>query len=132
VADDPTATPAALLPAGYRLRPSPPTADAVCRLRRSVGTSERSVEVAERGLSNTLFDVHVVETDAETAVGMARVVGDGARTPTSSIPRSPSHTRAGGSAPRWSAQWDFERTAPVFRAMGVRSESLRPTPPPDG
>ena len=155
---DPTAEPSALLPPSYQLRASPPTADDFCRLRRSAGMSERSLEAAERGLPNTLFGVHVVETDTEAAVGMARVVGDGgANFHLVDAAVAECHQGQGiGTAMvdavvRWIRptapdgayvdlladvdgfyeQWGFERTAPASNAMGVRSETLQPIRPRD-
>lgn len=156
---DPTTEPSTLLPDGYRLHPSTPTAEEFCRLRRAAGMSERSREAAERGLPHTLFGVHVVETDTETAVGMARVVGDGGANfhLVDTAVAEPHQGRGIGTAMvdavvRWIratapdgayvdlladvdgfyGRWGFERTAPDSRAMGVRSESLRSFTPRDG
>jgi GNAT superfamily N-acetyltransferase len=120
--------------------------------------SERSVEAVERGLPNTLFGVHVVKTDTETAVGMARVVGDGGANfhLVDTAVAEPHQGRGIGTAMvdavvRWIRmtapdgayvdlladvdgfyeRWGFEGTAPASRAMGVRTESLQPIRPPD-
>ncbi|MES3160826.1 MAG: hypothetical protein PPP55_04550 [Halorubrum sp.] len=39
--------------------------------------ADRSREAVERRLPNTTYGVHVVETDHDRSVGMARIVGDG-------------------------------------------------------
>ena len=77
---------AAELPDGYELREGTPSVAAFIRLRRAAGMADRSREAIERGLPNTTYGVHVVETDRvdtggenlpSRAVGMARIVGDG-------------------------------------------------------
>lgn len=60
----------------YELRESTPTVDRFLELRAAADMAERSREAVERGLPNSLYAVTVVETESETTVGMARVVGD--------------------------------------------------------
>lgn len=52
-----------------------PSPDEYRRLRRIAGLSEKSVEGAAAGLPNTI--VGVVIRDADTVVGIGRVIGDG-------------------------------------------------------
>ncbi|GAA0721976.1 hypothetical protein GCM10009060_15040 [Halorubrum trapanicum] len=113
--------------------------------------TDRSREAGERGLPNTTYGVHVVETETESAVGMARIVGDGGSifhlTDTAVAP--PQQGRGIGTAMvdalvAWLREnapegayvdlladvdgfyerWGFERTAPASKALGIRTEEL--------
>jgi ribosomal protein S18 acetylase RimI-like enzyme len=64
------------MPDGFALHARTPGVDDYLRLRRIAGFSPRSVEAAEAGLPHTLIAA-VVEKDGQ-AVGMGRVIGDGA------------------------------------------------------
>ncbi|MBP1900550.1 GNAT superfamily N-acetyltransferase [Halorubrum trapanicum] len=139
------------LPAGYELRETTPSVAAFRRLRRDAGMTDRSREAGERGLPNTTYGVHVVETETESAVGMARIVGDGGSifhlTDTAVAP--PQQGRGIGTAMvdalvAWLREnapegayvdlladvdgfyerWGFERTAPASKALGIRTEEL--------
>lgn len=75
----------------YVLWEGPPSVEEFQRLRALTGMSERPPVGVERGLSNSLYAVRIVDTTADPAtvsveepstargevVGMARVVGDG-------------------------------------------------------
>jgi len=63
-------------PAGYELRETTPSIAAFRRIRREAGMTDRSREAVERGLPNTTYGVHIVETETGTPVGMARIIGD--------------------------------------------------------
>lgn len=139
------------LPAGYELRKTTPPVDAFVRLRSAAGMSERSREAAERGLPNTTYGVHVVDTGSETPVGMARIVGDGGSVfHLTDTAVAPAHQEQGigtamvdalvgwlrKNAPDGAyvdlladvdgfyGRWGFERTAPASKAMGLRTEEL--------
>ncbi|ESS04980.1 MAG: acetyltransferase [uncultured archaeon A07HR67] len=139
------------LPAGYELRETPPSVDAFVRLRRAAGMSERSREAVERGLPNTTYGVHVVDATSETAVGMARIVGDeGSVFHLTDTAVAPAHQGQGIGTAMMDAlvgwlranapdgayvdlladvdgfyeRWGFERTAPASKAMGLRTEEL--------
>ena len=60
----------------YSVQIATPTVEDYCRLRRQAGLTPRSETAAATGLAGTFMGV-VVEYDGE-AVGMGRVVGDGA------------------------------------------------------
>lgn len=64
------------LPTGYTACHETPEVDDYRRLRRICGLTPRSVAAAEAGLPNTVFAVTV--RHAGRAVGMGRVIGDGA------------------------------------------------------
>ncbi|GAA0510838.1 Acetyltransferase (GNAT) family protein [Halorubrum aquaticum] len=142
-----------LLPIGYELRETTPSVDAFVRLRREAGMSDRSREAVERGLPNTTYGVHVVETGSttETAVGMARIVGDGGSVfHLSDMAVAEAHQGRGigtammdalvdwlrANAPEGAyvdlladvdgfyERWGFERTAPASKGMGIRTEEL--------
>ncbi|WP_435073180.1 GNAT family N-acetyltransferase [Halorubrum sp. HHNYT27] len=139
------------LPPGYELRKSTPSVDAFRRLRREAGMTDRSREAVERGLPNTTYGVHVVETEGGTAVGMARIVGDGGSIfhLTDTAVASPHQGRGIGTAMMdalvawlranapdgayvdllsdvdgFYERWGFEQTAPGSRAMGIWTEEL--------
>lgn len=76
----------------YELRDGPPSVDDFVRLREAAGMAPRPRVGVERGLENSVYAVHAVETagsgsdnavdgragaDPDGTVGMARVVGDG-------------------------------------------------------
>jgi len=61
---------------GYELEPRPPGVEEYVRLRREAGLSPKSMEAARVGLPNTWFGVTV--RAAGEAVGMGRILGDGA------------------------------------------------------
>jgi GNAT superfamily N-acetyltransferase len=65
------------LPDGYELRVGPPAIADYLALRQRAGLSVRRADQAEAALSGSWAAVHVVESDATTAVGMGRVIGDG-------------------------------------------------------
>ena len=138
------------LPTGYELRTTTPSVDDFLRLRREAGMSDRSRESIARGLPNTTFGVHVVETGG-AAVGMARIVGDGGSVfHVSDMAVAESHQGRGIGTAMMDAlvawlrenapggtyvdlladvdgfyeRWGFERTAPASRAMEVRTEEL--------
>jgi GNAT superfamily N-acetyltransferase len=139
------------LPTGYELRETTPSVDAFLRLRREADMSDRSREAVERGLPNTTYGVHVVETGSGAAVGMARIVGDGGSIfHLSDMAVAEPHQGRGIGTAMMDAlvawlranapdgayvdlladvdgfyeRWGFERTAPASRAMGVRTEEL--------
>ncbi|OYR38848.1 N-acetyltransferase [Halorubrum sp. Ib24] len=139
------------LPAGYELRETTPSVDAFRRLRREAEMSDRSREAVERGLPNTTHGVHVVETETGSAVGMARIVGDGGSIfhLSDTAVAEPHQGRGIGTAMMdalvawlranapdgayvdlladvdgFYERWGFERTAPASRAMGIRTEEL--------
>ncbi|WP_281194081.1 GNAT family N-acetyltransferase [Halorubrum sp. F4] len=139
------------LPTGYELRETTPSVDDFLRLRREAGMSDRSREAIERGLPNTTYGVHVVETESGAAVGMARIVGDGGSVfHVSDMAVAEPHQGRGigtammdalvawlrGNAPDGTyvdlladvdgfyERWGFEPTAPASRAMEVRTEEL--------
>ncbi|SMO67773.1 GNAT family N-acetyltransferase [Halorubrum cibi] len=141
------------LPTGYELRETTPSIDAFVRLRREAGMSDRSREAVERGLPNTTYGVHVVETGSttETTVGMARIVGDGGSIfHLSDMAVAESHQGRGIGSAMMDAlvawlranapdgayvdlladvdgfyeRWGFERTAPASKGMGIRTEDL--------
>ena len=139
------------LPAGYELRETTPSVAAFRRLRRDAGMTDRSREAVERGLPNTTYGVHVVETETGSAVGMARIVGDGGSIfHLSDTAVAAAHQGRGigtammdalvawlrANAPEGAfvdlladvdgfyERWGFERTAPASRAMGIRTEEL--------
>ncbi|MEZ3164085.1 GNAT family N-acetyltransferase [Halorubrum sp. RMP-47] len=139
------------LPAGYELRETTPSVEAFRRLRREAGMTDRSRAAVERGLPNTTYGVHVVESKSESAVGMARLVGDGGSVfHLSDTAVAPPHQGRGigtamvGALIAWLRanapdgayvnlfadvdgfyeRWGFERTAPASKAMGVRTEEL--------
>ncbi|MFN3676635.1 MAG: GNAT family N-acetyltransferase [Sphingomonas pseudosanguinis] len=64
------------LPTGYTLCPKTPAVTDFLRLRQIAGLTPRSVAAAEAGLPRTVFGV-TIEHDGR-AVGMGRIVGDGA------------------------------------------------------
>ncbi len=113
--------------------------------------SDRSREAIERGLPNTTYGVHAVETGSGAAVGMARIVGDGGSVfHVSDMAVAEPHQGRGigtammdalvawlrGNAPDGTyvdlladvdgfyERWGFEPTAPASRAMEVRTEEL--------
>lgn len=139
------------LPVGYELRETTPSVDAFRRLRREAGMSDRSREAVERGLPNTTYGVHAVETETGSAVGMARIVGDGGSIfHLSDMAVAEPHQGRGIGTAMMDAlvawlranapdgayvdlladvdgfyeRWGFKRTAPASRAMGVRTEEL--------
>ncbi|RAW44761.1 N-acetyltransferase [Halorubrum sp. 48-1-W] len=139
------------LPTGYELRATTPSVDDFLRLRREAGMSDRSREAIARGLPNTTYGVHVVETGGGTAVGMARVVGDdGSVFHVSDMAVAEPHQGRGIGTAMMDAlvawlrenapdgtyvdlladvdgfyeRWGFEPTAPESRAMEVRTEKL--------
>ncbi|QLG62947.1 GNAT family N-acetyltransferase [Halorarum salinum] len=76
----------------YELRDGPPSVDDFVRLREVAGMAPRPREGVERGLGNSVYAVHAVETAGsgsnsavdgtagagpDGTVGMARIVGDG-------------------------------------------------------
>ncbi|MDB2224878.1 GNAT family N-acetyltransferase [Halorubrum ezzemoulense] len=136
---------------GYELRETTPSVEAFRRLRREAGMTDRSREAVERGLPNTTFGVHVVETASGSTVGMARLVGDdGSVFHLSDTAVAPPHQGRGigtamvGALVAWLRanapdgayvnrfadvdgfyeRWGFERTAPASKAMGIRTEEL--------
>ena len=139
------------LPAGYELRETTPSVEAFRRLRREAGMTDRSREAVERGLPNTTYGVHAVEAETGSAVGMARLVGDGGSVfHLSDTAVAPPHQGRGigtalvdalvawlrANAPDGAyvdlladidgfyERWGFERTAPASKAMGIRTEEL--------
>jgi ribosomal protein S18 acetylase RimI-like enzyme len=62
-------------PSVYAVRIAVPDVDTYRGLRVAAGLSAKSLEAAERGLSNTLFAVQIL--CEERPVGMGRVIGDG-------------------------------------------------------
>ena len=139
------------VPAGYELRATTPSVDEFLRLRREAGMSDRSRESIARGLPNTTYGVHVVETEGGAAVGMARIVGDGGSVfhVSDMAVAEPHQGRGIGTAMMdalvaWLREnapdgtyvdlladvdgfyerWGFEPTAPASRAMEVRTEEL--------
>ncbi|MFC5134601.1 MULTISPECIES: GNAT family N-acetyltransferase [Haloferacaceae] len=139
------------LPTGYELRETTPSVDDFLRLRREADMSDRSREAIERGLPNTTYGVHAVETGSGAAVGMARIVGDGGSVfHVSDMAVAEPHQGRGigtammdalvawlrGNAPDGTyvdlladvdgfyERWGFEPTAPASRAMEVRTEEL--------
>ncbi|MDB2245456.1 GNAT family N-acetyltransferase [Halorubrum ezzemoulense] len=136
---------------GYELRETTPSVEAFRRLRREAGMTDRSRGAVERGLPNTTFGVHVVETASGSTVGMARLVGDGGSVfHLSDTAVAPPHQGRGigtamvGALVAWLRanapdgayvnrfadvdgfyeRWGFERTAPASKAMGIRTEEL--------
>ncbi|MBO9130747.1 GNAT family N-acetyltransferase [Bacillus sp. 165] len=59
----------------YRIEHGTPNREDYIRIRKETGLSEKSKEVAEAGLKNTIFAVSVYEKDILVAMG--RVIGDG-------------------------------------------------------
>jgi len=139
------------LPPGYALRETTPSVEAFRRLRREAGMTDRSRAAVERGLPNTTYGVHVVAVESESAVGMARLVGDGGSVfHLSDTAVAPPHQGRGigtamvdalvawlrANAPSGAyvdlladvdgfyERWGFERTAPASKAMGIRTEEL--------
>ncbi|ADJ14603.1 GNAT family N-acetyltransferase [Halalkalicoccus jeotgali] len=60
----------------YEIETEPPTPAEFVSLRRAAGLNPHTEAAARRGLGNELFAVTV--RDGERAVGMGRIVGDGA------------------------------------------------------
>ena len=139
------------LPTGYELRETTPSVAAFRRLRREAGMTDRSRPAVERGLPNTTYGVHVVEAESGSAVGMARLVGDGGSVfHLSDTAVAPPHQGRGigtamvdslvawlrANAPDGAyvnlladvdgfyERWGFERTAPASKAMGIQTEEL--------
>jgi len=77
----------------YTISIRAPAADDYRRLRASAGLSPRSAEAAAIGLANTFIGV-VVEKDGH-AIGMGRVVGDGALFQLVDIAVEPAHQGRG-------------------------------------
>lgn len=138
----------------YELRESPPTVDRFLQLRAAADMAERSREAVERGLPNSLYAVTLVETESETTVGMARVVGDGGSVfHICDMVVHPDHQRQGLGSRLMDAlmdwiretappkayvnlladvdgfyeQWGFERTAPASKGMYYRVPEQRTT-----
>ncbi|WP_294238072.1 GNAT family N-acetyltransferase [uncultured Sphingomonas sp.] len=134
------------LPAGYAWRQAPPGVADYLRLRQIAGLTPRSAKAAEAGLPNTIYGV-TIEKDG-LAVGMGRIIGDGALClHIADIAVDPDHQGRGlgkavmaalmahiaahvpaevyvnliadGDAARLYAQFGFEPVAPASQGMAV-------------
>ncbi|MFB6271030.1 MAG: GNAT family N-acetyltransferase [Halobacterium sp.] len=133
----------------YRLREELPTPERFQELRAAADMAERSREGVERGLSNSVYGVTIVETDTETVVGMARIVGDGGSVyHVCDMAVHPDHQRQGLGSRMMDAimdyvdehappdayvnlmadvdgfyeQWGFEETRPASKGMFYRAD----------
>ena len=132
----------------YEVREELPTPEQFVALREAADMAPRSLEGVERGLPNSVYGVTVVEGESGEAVGMARIVGDGATVfHICDMAVHPDHQRQGlGSrlmdaimeyvdeyAPEsayvnlmadidgFYEQWGFEETRPVSKGMFYRA-----------
>jgi GNAT superfamily N-acetyltransferase len=114
-----TATPAKQLPEGVRLVERLPTVEEYDMLVRAVGWANTNMEAVTAALRNTLYAVVAVEDDL--AVGMARVVGDGAMAfYVQDVVVLPKYQRQGvGTALMEAVMSNFRRSTPRRSAIGL-------------